>query len=164
MRIYSWFSLCLLLIFASGCGFSPVYGAKENTKLPMITLDKVEGKYTYLLDQALRTRLKSRGSFTETGGDWVLSYTLSEESQALGINEKASSTYSMLTLTADYKIKRPGDNTLLAQRSRRQRQGYDIVTSTYGSDQTLADARNKAIETMADAIIQDLVFLSKKDN
>jgi hypothetical protein len=152
-----------LLIVASGCGFSPVYGTQENTKLPSITLDKIEGRHTYLLDQALRTRLKARGSFSETGGEWLLSYTLSEESQALGINESASSTYSMLTLTTTYTVKRPGDNTVLAQRSRRQRQGYDIVTSTYGSDQTLADARNKAIETMADAIIQDLVFLSKKD-
>jgi hypothetical protein len=69
----------------------------------------------------------------------------------------------MLTLNITYTVKRPSDNTTLAQRSRRQRQGYDIVTSTYASDQSLADARTKAMDTLADAIIQDLVFLSKKD-
>ena len=163
MNLRPWFFVFCVLLMTSGCGFSPIYGSEQNTKLPLITLDKAEGKYTFLLDQALRTRLKSRGSFAETGGEWILSYTLSEETAALGINEKASSTYSMLTITTSYTVKRLGDNKILAQRSRRQRQGYDIVTSTYGSDQTLADARSKAIETMADAIIQDLVFLSKKD-
>ena len=111
----------------------------------------------------LRTRLQARGNSADTGGAWVLSFTVSEESQPIGINEQASSTYSMLTMNTTYTVIRPSDNKILAQRSRRQRQGYDIVTSTYASDQSLADARNKAIETMADAIIQDLVFLSKKD-
>jgi hypothetical protein len=163
MRVFSWFLVVFLTVALSGCGFTPVYGSQDNTKLPKITIGTIEGKYAYLLDQALRTRLEARGGLAETGGDWILSYTVSEESQPLGINEQASSTYSMLTLNAAYTVKRPSDNTTLVQRSRRQRQGYDIVTSTYASDQSLADARTKAIDTLADAIIQDLVFLSKKD-
>ncbi len=163
MRVRSLFLVFFVGLIFSGCGFSPVYGSKENTTLPEITLGKIEGSHAYLLDQALRTRLKARGQSGAEGGEWVLSYTLSEESQPLGINEKASSTYSMLTLNAVYTVKRSSDNTTLVQRSRRQRQGYDILTSTYASDQSLADARTKAIDTLADAIIQDLVFLSKKD-
>ncbi|MFM7630498.1 MAG: LPS assembly lipoprotein LptE [Alphaproteobacteria bacterium] len=163
MKIASFLVLFFVALVFSGCGFSPVYGSEANTTLPEVTLGQIEGKYAYLLDQSLRTRLRARGQSADAGGQWILSYTVSEESQPLGINEKASSTYSMLTVNATYTVTRASNNTILVQRSRRQRQGYDIVTSTYGSDQSLADARSKAIDTLADAIIQDLVFLSKKD-
>lgn len=163
MRILSLFLVIVAGITFSGCGFTPVYGSQAKTVVPAIALGKMEGQYGYLLDQALRTRLQARGQSGSAGGKWVLSSVLSEESQPLAINEQASSTYSMLTVNVTYTVTRASNNTLLAQRSRRQRQGYDIVTSTYGSDQSLADARTKAIDTLADAIIQDLVFLSKKD-
>ena len=150
----------LIITLITACGFSPVYG-QNSGKIPPVSLGKQDGRYANLMNDAIKTRLQARDSLS-TNGDWILSYDLSESTQALGITQQAASTYSMLTVTVEYTV--TSDKKIIATRKRTQRQGYDIVPSTFGSDQTLNDARAKAINTLSDAIIQDLVVLKKKQN
>ncbi|MFM7621712.1 MAG: hypothetical protein ACKO57_01870, partial [Alphaproteobacteria bacterium] len=67
MKIASFLVLFFVALVFSGCGFSPVYGSEANTTLPEVTLGQIEGKYAYLLDQSLRTRLRARGQSADAG-------------------------------------------------------------------------------------------------
>jgi len=165
MLLFKALSFFFLIISISGCGYSPLYGPKQNVKISSsfskIYIKPIKNRTGQLLHNELERILHSKGpSFPTTH---TLTVTLSEKTVSLGIKKSALSTRQNLSIAAIYTFKAHDGSFVTRKFSNKITVSYNKYNSAFATLVTEQNARNRAITEIAQEIKHHLgVFLKQK--
>jgi LPS-assembly lipoprotein len=138
-------------LFASGCGFSPVYSTGGSGVGPVV-ISEIEGRSGYFLRQEL-----DRHAALEQGNTSprTLTVKLATRFASAALTPDGLSGRTLLTLTANYELQQPtGVRPLTGIVSTTV--GYESLDQAYGDVALQADAEQRAATQVADRIWADL--------
>lgn len=159
----------------AGCGFHPLYGGhtagEYDPRLAAIKIAPVasepigsgsteragQGREDQLLELALREKLNPRGVTLPTR--YTLNVTLIISRSDLGIQRNATSTRSEINAQASYVLS--GNGTNITGRSRTVG-AFNLQDDAWAATVAENDARQRAIEGIADAIYTQLSLWSQQ--
>ena len=161
----SWSRRGILAALASaplaGCGFHPLYGGhtagEYDPRLAAIKVDPIPDRDGQLLALALREKLNPRGVTMPTR--YTLSVILTLTLTDLGIQRNATSTRSEINAAARYTLQ--GDGINIAGSSRTV-SAFNLQNDAWAATVAQNDARERAIEDLADAIYMQLSLWSQR--
>lgn len=161
----SWSRRGILAALASaplaGCGFHPLYGGhtagEYDPRLAAIKVDPIPDRDGQLLALALREKLNPRGVALPTR--YTLSVILTLTLTDLGIQRNATSTRSEINAAASYTLQ--GDGINIAGSSRTV-SAFNLQNDAWAATVAQNDARERAIEDLADAIYMQLSLWSQR--
>lgn len=152
----------LLLLGLAGCGFRPLYGQRSATsgnvgdEFEQIRITPIADRTGQLLYNELRDRLNPRGR--PASPRYVLTVTLTEDSQQLALRGDETATRANLTLTATYALRRAdadtaeGGEAVVTSGHARIVTSYDILESQYATLVSIDDARARSVRLLSDDI------------
>lgn len=145
----------------AGCGFHPLYAGhtagEYDPRLATIKVAPIPDRDGQLLALALREKLNPRGATLPTR--YTLNVTLDLVRADLGIQRNATSTRSEISATASYSLK--GGGTIITGRSRTV-SAFNLQDDAWAATVAENDARERAIEDLADAIYIQLSLWSQR--
>ncbi len=145
----------------AGCGFHPLYGGhtagEYDPRLATIKVAPIQDREGQLLELALREKLNPRGVALPTR--YILSVDLALNRADLGIQRNATSTRSEINATASYTLKGDGINI---SGSSRTVSAFNLQDDAWAATVAENDARERAIEDLADAIYMQLSLWSQR--
>lgn len=145
----------------AGCGFHPLYGGhtagEYDPRLAAIKVAPIPDREGQLLELALREKLNPRGVAPPTR--YTLNVTLDLVRADLGIQRNATSTRSEISATAIYSLK--GSGTNITGKSRTV-SAFNLQDDAWAATVAESDARERAIEDLADAIYMQLSLWSQQ--
>ncbi len=161
----SWSRRALLVALGAaplaGCGFRPLYAGRTAGEYdPMLAAIKVEpiaDREGQILELALRERLNPRGA--ETPQRYTLQVSLALSRSDLGIQRNATSTRSEINARANYALS--GDGVHFSGQSRTV-SAFNLQNDAWAATVAEDDARERAIEELADAIVLQLSLWSER--
>ncbi|HEV2161561.1 MAG TPA: LPS assembly lipoprotein LptE [Stellaceae bacterium] len=161
----SWSRRGILAALASaplaGCGFHPLYGGhtagEYDPRLAAIKVDPIPDREGQLLELALREKLNPRGVTTPTL--YTLSVILTLTLTDLGIQRNATSTRSEVNAGANYTLRGAGINIAGSSRTV---SAFNLQNDAWAATVAQDDARERAIEDLADAIYMQLSLWSRQ--
>ena len=161
----SWSRRSILAALAAaplaGCGFHPLYGGhtagEYDPRLAAIKVAPIPDRQGQLLELALREKLNPRGVTTPTL--YTLSISLNLSRSDLGIQRNATSTRSEINASASYLLR--GDGTNVTGNSRTV-SAFNLQDDAWAATVAENDARERAIEDLADAIYLQLSLWSQR--
>jgi LPS-assembly lipoprotein len=149
-----------LAMFASGCGFHPLYGNSADTvatagELASIYVDpiKAQGRVPYELRNTLIDLFDSSGRRSE--GAYRLSVTFAQKSEGVAVQNDAAITRYNDTLTVRYTLT-DKKGTVLTQGTETGLSAYNVVQSPYATLVAQKDADTRSAEDIAYRIRTDL--------
>jgi LPS-assembly lipoprotein len=148
-----------LAMFASGCGFHPLYGNSADTaetadKLALIFVDPIgQQRLGYELRNTLIDLFDSSGHASE--GAYRLHVTLSEKSEGVAVQNDAAVTRYNDTLTVRYTLT-GAKGVMLTQGTETGLSAYNVVTSPYATLAAQKDADTRSAEDIAYRLRTDL--------
>lgn len=153
------FSLAVIMLLGvsialGACGYRPLYGPQSANPQTTATLAQVEIKPIndragQMMRTALQRRLSPRG---QTPAQYYLQVSLKESISKLAVERDSFATRANLSMSARYQLVRIADGLRLTKGQPRSVASYNILTSNYATLSAEADARNRAIEALADDI------------
>ena len=150
-------------VLAAGCGFAPLYGEDKGVrgKLGRVEIAQIADRTGQQLRNALLLALPP-GRAGEAKS-WRLEVTLDETRQRLGVEKHAAATRANLTLTAGFALRpRAGGEALLAG-AVESINSYNILASPYATLAAERNARARAVNQLADALVARLAaWLSRQ--
>lgn len=161
----SWSRRGILVALASaplaGCGFHPLYGGhtagEYDPRLAAIKVDPIPDRDGQLLALALREKLNPRGVTMPTR--YTLSVILTLTLTDLGIQRNATSTRSEINAGASYTLRGDGINITGSSRTV---SAFNLQNDAWAATVAQNDARERAIEDLADAIYMQLSLWSQR--
>ncbi|MGH6969754.1 MAG: LPS assembly lipoprotein LptE [Stellaceae bacterium] len=161
----SWSRRSILAALAAaplaGCGFHPLYGGhtagEYDPRLAAIKVTPIPDRQGQLLALALREKLNPRGVTTPTR--YTLTVNLALVRTDLGIQRNATSTRSEINATANYSLS--GGGTSIAGSSRTV-SAFNLQDDAWAATVAENDARERAIQDLADAIYVQLSLWSQR--
>jgi len=161
----SWSRRSILAALAAaplaGCGFHPLYGGhtagEYDPRLAAIKVAPIPDRQGQLLELALREKLNPRGVTLPTR--YTLSVTLNLSRTDLGIQRNAISTRSEINATASYSLS--GNGTSVSGSSRTV-SAFNLQDDAWAATVAENDARERAIQDLADAIYLQLSLWSQR--
>ena len=145
----------------AGCGFHPLYGGNTageyDPRLATIKVTPIPDREGQLLELALREKLNPRGVALQTR--YTLTVRLSLARTDLGIQRNATSTRSEIDATASYSLS--GNGTSIAGSSRTV-SAFNLQNDAWAATVAEKDARERAIQDLADAIYLQLSLWSQR--
>ena len=145
----------------AGCGFHPLYGGhtagEYDPRLAAIKVNPIENREGQLLELALREKLNPRGALLATR--YTLKVTLTLSRADLGIQRNATSTRSEINAAASYSLS--GDGTSVTGSSRTV-SAFNLQDDAWAATVAEKDARERAIQDLADAIYMQLSLWSQR--
>lgn len=145
----------------AGCGFHPLYGGhaagEYDPRLAAVKVAPIPDREGQLLELALREKLNPRGMMLPTR--YTLTVNLALVRSDLGIQRNATSTRSEINATASYSLS--GDGTSIAGSSRTV-SAFNLQDDAWAATVAENDARERAIEDLADAIYMQLSLWSQR--
>lgn len=159
MRPLRTFIIAGLILTAAACGFQPLYTAKQTAQNPeasagfdlaRIQVGTIPNREGQLLRQFLVSRLNPVGE--PRIPQYRLDVSLSESKKDLGIQRDTSVTFARLEVTAQYRIRDVETDQTLFQDSARSLNSYNVVESPYATQVAEQNARERAMEEIAESI------------
>jgi len=145
----------------AGCGFHPLYGGQTageyDPRLAAIKVTPIQDREGQVLDLALREKLNPRGVAIPTR--YTLRVTLTLTRSDLGIQRNATSTRSEINAAATYYLS--GDGISISGNSRTV-SAFNLQDDAWAATVAENDARERAIEDLADAIYMQLSLWSQR--
>lgn len=144
-------------LLMGACGFRPLYGhqgndannSPTNLALAQIDIEPIIDRSGQKMRTALQRRLSPKNHASTLYG---LTVELSESISDVAIDRAAFATRANLSLTASYKLVRNADGLQLNTGNLTTVASYNVLTSDFATHAARTDARNRAIETLADDI------------
>ncbi len=152
----------MALMTLSACGFQPVYGTwsgeqsgvpQELAQIGIATIPERNG-------QILRTYLQQRLAATEQPDSfpYVLRIALEERLIDLGLQPDAVTTRTQVRILARFSlINRSAGQPITSGRARATT-SFNILDSELATDVSAQDARERALESVGDEIVQQLAL------
>lgn len=146
-----------LSLSLGACGFKPLYGhqgndannSPTNLALAQIDVKPIEDRSGQKMRTALQRRLSPKN---QAASKYQLAIKLSESVEDLAIDRTAFATRANLSLTAEYRLVRNADGLQMNTGNLTAVTSYNILTSDFATHAARTDARNRAIEVLADDI------------
>jgi LPS-assembly lipoprotein len=145
-------ALVIFALVATGCGFRPLYGSSAAAHgapdLAAISVEPIADR----IGQQLRNKLVAllEADHPPTRPRYSLSVQLSESTQKLAVQRNELATRANYELSAVFGLSE-GTKSLYTSR-RTAISSYNILVSDFGTLTASTDAKNRAIEEIADAI------------
>ena len=148
-------ALPLLCVLLSGCGFHPLYGARDATaeaNLPDIFVAVIPGRPGQLLRQDLQQHLA--GSDDENPHGYTLRVAYSLDNEAVGIHGDNTSARSRVVGRATWYLDSVAPAPLrLASGTARTVDGFDVVETQYfAATMALENTDTRIARNLADSI------------
>jgi len=161
----SWSRRSILAALAAAplasCGFHPLYGGhtagEYDPRLAAIKVEPIPDREGQLLELALREKLNPRGVTLPTR--YALSVNLMLTRADLGIQRNATSTRSEINASASYTLSGSG---ISVAGSSRTVSAFNLQNDAWAATVAEKDARERAIEDLADAIYMQLSLWSRR--
>lgn len=161
MRIKNTFFAFILALTLNGCGFAPMYAAKEDDLSLLSVFEKIKvvpipDRVGQILSNHLMDRLNPRGE--PSISDYELRIILEEKTLGFGFRSDAAVTRESYTLQANIKLFSKTDNAVIYEDKQQSVISYDIVQSDFANYNTRLDAKSRAAEELAKLIVIRLAF------
>ncbi len=154
--------LLLPMLALSGCGLHPLYAGGESGPvargLAQVDVAPIAGKNGWLMTNALRDRLPSRGDAPAT---FRLEIKLDDSIQGLGVRRDDTITRERRTLRARYQLVNLADGEVLLDASAGSDEGIDVVGSEYATIAAENSAVERLTETVADQIVTRVAIYAR---
>jgi len=151
---------CLMLALGvaapilTGCGFRPLYGSGsggDEAVLATVEVLRIKDRMGQQMRNLLIERLSPRGRAGRT--DYRLEVTLHESKAELAIKKDETATRANLTIRATFKLLALSDPRRgVFTGSALSTNSYNILTSDFATLSAERDARNRALQTIAEEI------------
>lgn len=157
---------CALFIAAtalSACGFRPLHGQYSEGDNPGSSANLAAVYIKPIPDrsgQIMRTAMERR--FSPTGqreARYILSVNLTESIAKLAVEQNAFATRANLTLTASYVLERAEDYYQFPAGKTIAVSSYNILASNYATLTAEQNARERAVETLANDLRTRIAIL-----
>jgi LPS-assembly lipoprotein len=138
-----------------GCGFQPLYGARDNdaevsSSLASIRIEPLRDRVGQQMHNFLRDRLNPGGQ--PSAPSYRLRVGLTESLSELAVRRDETATRANLRMDAKFfLLDENGQNALLTGRSS-STTSYDILRNPFATTVSEADARERALREVADNI------------
>jgi len=158
------FALAAAALAASACGFAPIYATPEANFAPLRDIavaPRGQEKIDYIFSQVMSDKL---GAYTPSGA-YRLETVLSEHRQGFGIRVDDVATRYESTVTAQYRLVRAADDTVLLQGRRAGISSYDVADDPYAELTAEQRSLERATELAAEKVRLDLTlyFANRRD-
>lgn len=140
------------LLAGSGCGFEPINAQRSQASpaaLAQIEIAPIKDRIGQMLRNELLTAFRPRGG---NGTRYVLTVSLIESLQDLGVRKDTVATRANLTLIATFAISPVGGGEPLTGGTVRSINSYNILTSDFATLSARADARERAVRELSQRI------------
>ena len=146
-----------LTLSLGACGFKPLYAhqgkdannSPTNLALAQIDIEPIIDRSGQKMRTALQRRLSPKNQASALYG---LTVELSEGISDVAIDRAAFATRANLSLTASYRLVRKADGLQMNVGNLTTVSSYNVLTSDFATHAARTDARNRAIEVLADDI------------
>jgi LPS-assembly lipoprotein len=132
----------------AGCGFQPIHSDRSYAAAANLSLVEIE-LVPDRLGQMLRNELLDQFRPRAAGTQFLLSVTVSESIQNLGMQLNSVATRANLRVRAAYSVSRISDNEAMIQGSLESINSYNILRSDFATLAAQADARRHAVREIA---------------
>lgn len=152
-------ALALTGLGLSACGYTPLYGRTGNSAQVVGQLASIDVRpIPDRVGQMMRTQLKRGLSIKSLQGaaDYQLTVTLSESIAELAVEQSAFATRANLSLSSSYRLVRTSDSTEVTFGSPATVSSYNILSSDFATQTARADARERAVISLAQIIRERL--------
>lgn len=147
--------LTLALLVCSGCGFTPLYGARDSAGIPVgarqvqsIALDPIPGRGGQILRNALEDALHLGGR--EEAAHYRLNVTFEIKKIPVIIQDDASiSRYNML-LVSRYRLMRAADEAVIDSGEIKRMGSYNVSDADFSSYTAEQDTIKRNILELAE--------------
>lgn len=146
----------------SGCGFQPLYGetsggAELKAELASVSVAPLPNRIGQLLRNALEQRLERAGGRHRK--EYVLQVALTEQVEDLGLRKDNTATRANLRLIASATLVK-GDEAVW-RTAAHAASSYNILDNQYATVISQKDARERAVQLLADDLVRRLaVFMA----
>jgi LPS-assembly lipoprotein len=145
-------SIVSLVLFISGCGFTPVYGTGGSSIGPL-TVAQIDGRAGYFLRSELDRHAALEQGATEPR-TLTIKLVTSFASAALAVDGLSART--LYTMTANYSLAPVIDGGTPIIGTVTTTVGYESLDQAYGDVALQADAEERAAKQIADQVFADL--------
>lgn len=164
-----YFSFYLIVIaLTSGCGFTPIHGKYAGTgdiavqdSLSRIYIGNIPDREGQYLRNALMDRFYTDGRPVNPAYRLEIS-PISQSKTDLDITKSSDATRAQLRLQSGLKLYDTGDNALLLERDLTAITSYNILQSQFTTRVSEQNARDNAIDDIADQIERQLALYFKR--
>jgi LPS-assembly lipoprotein len=140
-------------LLVQACGFRPLHGERaggEAGRLAAISIGVIPDRLGQKFRNLLLDRLTPLGPPAQP--QYVLSVTLSEGLQSLGLRKDATATRANLTISANFTLVRVGDKTARYSASAFSTNSYNILESDFATLSARINARDRALRSLSEDI------------
>ena len=141
-------------LFASGCGFRPLYGSgsfgEVGAELAQVKIAIIPDRVGQQLHNYLLDRINRKGRPAKP--DYLLSVDISVETLRQAFEPDSSATRAKLTFTADFKLRDIVTEKLLLKNFARSVTSYNIVDSAIATRSAELDATDRAAREVSEEI------------
>lgn len=147
-------------LVVSACGFEPVYAPSGTQPSKTLSRIYVEQLNHNRLGQILRARLLDAIGGAGHPGEAThsLSFTLKESVESKVLEADGTTSRFNFTLTADFKLSRRSDGTVVRQGRVSRTSGYNVVGDDFASKVGAQDTRQRLAEDLAQALRDRLII------
>lgn len=160
-RVVRWFVLFLLtthvLILATGCGFTPLYGKHggagygNEDLFQLVSIDGIAGREGQYLRNALIDRFYREGR--PASPQYALAITdLDMRRTDLDLTQSASSTREQMRITAGLLLRDKITGQTLLERRLSATASYNVLESEFATRISREEGKNNALLTLASQI------------
>ena len=140
-------------VLVQACGFRPLHGERaggEASQLAAISIGVIPDRLGQKFRNLLLDRLTPLGPPARP--QYVLSVTLSEGLQSLGLRKDATATRANLTISVNFTLARVGDKTARYSASAFSTNSYNILESDFATLSARINARDRALRSLSEDI------------
>lgn len=143
----------------AGCGFKPVHGERAASLSGAIALQEAVDPESY----AFRERMRRRVGHAENGPIYGLSYRLDMEEEATAINTASDVTRYQVEATADWRLVRLADGSVVSEGSVRTNGGYDATAAPFATRSAQKAEREELAQELAELVSTRLLAFTAED-
>jgi LPS-assembly lipoprotein len=150
--------LAALAPLVSACGFKPMYGGRTGTvvtsALAEVQVARINDRAGQLLRNALERRMERSGGGGTAAKRYLLTCSINETIQELGLSKDSFASRADLTLTVEFTLSAQ-DKALLSG-STQGIVAYNILDQQYATVASEENSRQRAVEQVAEDITRRL--------
>lgn len=160
------FALLALCILLTGCGFHPIYGARDNdtpvaAELNQVAIDGIPEQYGQMLRNGLIDRMYGKGRPSQP--KYHLSVGLKTTEEGIGLLPNATTSLTELTLIATYTLSDASGKALM-NASAHTVANYDSLQEQYATLAAQQGAYERSVNEIADQIVNRVSLYFSEGN
>lgn len=149
------------LLVLAGCGFEPLYGAKENGGGPVYEMSRIKvltitSRTGQILRNNILERINTRGQPAKPA--YLLDVRLNTRTQGAAVRRDESFSRRNFFATARYFLLAPDGKTIFRRGEVTTFTSFNVFQSRFATDAAQTDAQERAMEDLAEKIRTDLAL------